>query len=66
MASRMRAEIAEQPEALGRTFDALLPRVAELGALARDTRHVLFIARGSSDNAAVYGHYLLSARADNR
>jgi fructoselysine-6-P-deglycase FrlB-like protein len=63
VASRMRAEIAEQPEALGRTFDALLPRVAELGALARDTRQVLFIARGSSDNAAVYGHYLLSARA---
>src|ERR671910_3558592 len=59
----MRAEIGEQPEALRRTFDALLPQVAELEALARDTRQVLFVARGSSDNAAVYGQYLCSARA---
>src|SRR5918993_347714 len=63
VASRMRAEIGEQPEALRRTFDALLPEVAELEALARDTRQVLFVARGSSDNAAVYGQYLCSARA---
>jgi fructoselysine-6-P-deglycase FrlB-like protein len=61
--SRMRAEIAEQPEALRRTFEALLPRVGELEALGRATRQVLFIARGSSDNAAVYGQYLCSARA---
>jgi fructoselysine-6-P-deglycase FrlB-like protein len=61
--SRMRAEIAEQPEALRRTFEALLPQVGELRALAGDTRQVLFIARGSSDNAAVYGQYLCSARA---
>jgi glutamine---fructose-6-phosphate transaminase (isomerizing) len=59
----MRAEIAEQPEALRRTFDALLPLAGELAALARETRQVLFIARGSSDNAAVYGQYLCSARA---
>ena len=63
MPSRMRAEIAEQPEALRRTFEALLPRVGELEALGRATRQVLFIARGSSDNAAVYGQYLCSARA---
>jgi fructoselysine-6-P-deglycase FrlB-like protein len=61
--SRMRVEIAEQPEALRRTLEALLPRVGELRALARETRQVLFIARGSSDNAAVYGQYLCSARA---
>jgi fructoselysine-6-P-deglycase FrlB-like protein len=61
--SRMRAEIAEQPEALRRTFETLLPRVGELEALGRATRQVLFIARGSSDNAAVYGQYLCSARA---
>jgi fructoselysine-6-P-deglycase FrlB-like protein len=61
--SWMRVEIAEQPEALRRTFEALLPQVGELRALARDTRQVLFIARGSSDNAAVYGQYLCSARA---
>jgi glutamine---fructose-6-phosphate transaminase (isomerizing) len=63
VASRMRAEIAEQPVALRRTFDALLPLTGELAALARETRQVLFIARGSSDNAAVYGQYLCSARA---
>jgi fructoselysine-6-P-deglycase FrlB-like protein len=59
----MRIEIAEQPEALGNTFDVLLAQVGELAALGRDTRQVLFIARGSSDNAAVYGQYLCSARA---
>jgi len=59
----MRIEIAEQPEALSDTFDALLAQVGELAALGRDTRQVLFIARGSSDNAAVYGQYLCSARA---
>src|SRR5215208_3398061 len=59
----MRVEIGEQPAALRRTFDALLPQFAELKALARDTRQVLFIARGSSDNAAVYGQYLCAARA---
>jgi glucosamine--fructose-6-phosphate aminotransferase (isomerizing) len=63
MPSRMQVEIAEQPDALRRTFEALLPRVGELAALARDTRQVLFIARGSSDNAAVYGQYLCSVRA---
>jgi glucosamine 6-phosphate synthetase-like amidotransferase/phosphosugar isomerase protein len=60
--SRMRVEIGEQPEALRRTFAALLPLVGDLAALARETTQVLFIARGSSDNAAVYGQYLCSAR----
>ncbi|HLV73855.1 MAG TPA: SIS domain-containing protein [Vulgatibacteraceae bacterium] len=59
MTSRMRAEIGEQPEALTRTVDALLPRLPDLKALAQETRQVLFIARGSSDNAAVYGRYLV-------
>jgi glucosamine--fructose-6-phosphate aminotransferase (isomerizing) len=60
--SRMRLEIAEQPAALRRTFEALLPQAAELRAVARGARQVLFIARGSSDNAAVYGQYLCSVR----
>jgi fructoselysine-6-P-deglycase FrlB-like protein len=59
----MRVEIGEQPEALRRTFDALLPQVGALEALGRETRQVLFIARGSSDNAAVYGQYLCSVHA---
>ncbi len=59
----MRAEIAEQPAAIARTLDALLPQVPEVRRLAADTRHVLLIARGSSDNAAVYGRYLVEIHA---
>ena len=61
--TRMRTEIDEQPQALRATLDALLPRVGEIAALARETRQVLFIARGTSDNAAVYGSYLVQVRA---
>jgi glutamine---fructose-6-phosphate transaminase (isomerizing) len=57
----MRREIAEQPAALRATIDSLLPRQAEVAALAGQTRQVLFIARGTSDNAAVYGSYLIQA-----
>lgn len=60
--STMRAEIGEQPAALRRTLDALLPRMSDVGLLARGTRQVLFIARGSSDNAAVYGRYLVESQ----
>jgi glucosamine--fructose-6-phosphate aminotransferase (isomerizing) len=60
--TRMLREIAEQPAALRRTLDALLPRVPEVAALAARTRQVLFVARGSSDNAAVYGRYLCEVR----
>ena len=59
----MRTEIMEQPAALRATIDALLPRAAEAGQLARGTRQVLFIARGTSDNAAVYGSYLIQVQA---
>lgn len=63
MTTRMYAEIREQPAALRRTIDALLPRVPEIAALGRETGQVLFIARGSSDNAAVYGRYLSEVAA---
>jgi fructoselysine-6-P-deglycase FrlB-like protein len=63
MTTRMRQEIDEQPEALGRTLEALLPLAGEVRSVARDARQVLLIARGSSDNAAVYGQYLCSVRA---
>src|ERR1700730_8808257 len=59
----MRAEISEQPVALRATLDALLPRSGEIGRLAAGARQVLLIARGTSDNAAVYGSYLLQAHA---
>ena len=61
--TQMRAEIEEQPQALRATLDALLPRTGEVAALGRQTRQVLFIARGTSDNAAVYGSYLVQVRA---
>lgn len=58
----MRQEIDEQPEALRRTFEAVLPEVPALRRLVAETRQVLFVARGSSDNAAVYGKYLCEVR----
>lgn len=58
----MLREVEEQPAALERTLAALLPAVPELRAVARDCRHVLLVARGSSDNAAVYGSYVCSVR----
>jgi glucosamine--fructose-6-phosphate aminotransferase (isomerizing) len=59
----MRAEISEQPAALRATLDALLPRSGEIGRLAAGLHQVLLIARGTSDNAAVYGSYLVQAHA---
>lgn len=59
----MAREIAEQPDALARTFDEMRPARGEIRKLARHTRVVLFVARGSSDNAAVYGRYLLEVHA---
>jgi glutamine---fructose-6-phosphate transaminase (isomerizing) len=59
----MAAEIAEQPEAVARTLDALRPARAELARLGANARHVLFLARGSSDNAATYGRYLCEVHA---
>ncbi|HEV2796965.1 MAG TPA: SIS domain-containing protein [Nocardioides sp.] len=61
--TRMAAEIAEQPAAARRTLDHLLPERDRLRELARDRRRVLLVARGSSDNAAIYGRYLLEVVA---
>lgn len=61
--SRMRGEIEEQPEALRRTLATLREAVPALREVAQGCRQVLFVARGSSDNAAVYGQYLCSVRA---
>ena len=61
-ATHMRTEILEQPAALRATIAALLPRAAEIAALAPRARQVLFFARGTSDNAAVYGTYLIQTR----
>lgn len=63
MTTAMAAEIAEQPAALARTLEALLLRREEVRRLAGERRHVLFVARGTSDNAAVYGRYLVEIHA---
>jgi glutamine---fructose-6-phosphate transaminase (isomerizing) len=62
MTTQMLREIGDQPAALERTLDRLLPLQPELAHLLRDRRHVLFAARGTSDNAAVYGRYLVEVQ----
>lgn len=56
---RMRAEMLEQSGALGRLVDRFGDHVAAARAVAPEPlAGVVFLARGSSDNAAVYGRYL--------
>lgn len=61
--THMAQEIAEQPEAVRRTLAHLLPLRDDLTALMGERRRVLLVARGSSDNAATYGRYLLEVAA---
>ena len=63
MTTRMAQEIVEQPAAVDRALDGLLPLRPELRRLAAGAREVLFVARGTSDNAAAYGRYLLEIHA---
>lgn len=63
MRGHMAREIAEQPEAVRRTLEHLLPLRADLRSRFEGRRRVLFVARGSSDNAAIYGRYLLEVAA---
>lgn len=57
--SQMAAEIAAQPDTIAATLDVLLPQRPALRRLADGRSHLLLVARGTSDNAAVYGRYLL-------
>src|SRR5678816_1452516 len=59
--SLMLAEIAEQPAALERTIALERSKIAKLGTLlkSRDIKLIVLVARGSSDNAALLGRYLL-------
>lgn len=61
--TQMAHEIAEQPQALDQTISSLLPRQGEIARLAQARRRLLLIARGSSDNAAVYARYLAEVHA---
>ncbi|WP_092861752.1 SIS domain-containing protein [Quadrisphaera sp. DSM 44207] len=62
----MAREVAEQPQALAATLEALLPLRERLRDLADGARDVLLVARGSSDDAAVYARYLLEVHAGRR
>lgn len=57
----MLQEIAEQPAALARTIAEERARIERLGAALRqrDVDVIVLVARGSSDNAALFGRYLL-------
>jgi glucosamine--fructose-6-phosphate aminotransferase (isomerizing) len=63
MTTQMAREIAEQPAAVRGTLDALLPLRSRIREVAAGRWRVLFTARGSSDNAATYGRYLLETHA---
>jgi len=57
----MLQEIAEQPAALLKTIQEERTKVERLGASLkqRDIDLIVLVARGSSDNAALFGRYLL-------
>lgn len=57
----MLQEIAEQPQALADTIAAESQKLTRLGSFLRqrDIDLIVLVARGSSDNAALFGRYLL-------
>jgi glucosamine--fructose-6-phosphate aminotransferase (isomerizing) len=57
---RLLAEIADQPAVIQRLLDQQVAAVEEIASVIRqrDPSAVVLVARGSSDNAAVYGRYL--------
>jgi glutamine---fructose-6-phosphate transaminase (isomerizing) len=58
--SKMMDEILQQPQALERTFRAERKHAEEFSRFARGKfRLILLVARGTSDNAAVFARYLL-------
>jgi glutamine---fructose-6-phosphate transaminase (isomerizing) len=59
--ARLRVEIEEQPEVVQRLLERQAQPVRDVARLIRqrDPAAIVLVARGSSDNAAVYGRYLL-------
>ena len=58
----MAREMAEQPGVIGALLDRREEFAARLRAIAPEPlTGVILIARGSSDNAAIYGRYVLEA-----
>lgn len=59
--SLMLQEIAEQPSALEKTIQAEASKISKLGEFlrSRDIDLIVIVARGSSDNASLFGRYLI-------
>ena len=58
--SKMMEEILDQPQALERTLKAESKHAQQFRRFARGKfRFIVLVARGTSDNAAVFGRYLL-------
>ena len=59
--SLMLQEIEEQPSVLEKTIAAESEKITKIGDFirSRDIDLIMLVARGSSDNAALYGRYLL-------
>ncbi len=57
----MLQEIAEQPAVLERTINGERQKIEKLGAFLRERKIdlIVLVARGSSDNASLFGRYLL-------
>jgi glucosamine--fructose-6-phosphate aminotransferase (isomerizing) len=60
---RLRTEILEQPSVLANLLESQAEAVREIAAAirARKVKYVIIAARGTSDNAARYGQYVLGA-----
>ena len=58
---RLLAEMHEQPAVVARLLEQQRPAIRAVAATIRDRQPstIVLVARGSSDNAAVYGRYLL-------
>lgn len=59
----LESEIAEQPAALARLLAEGGHQARALAKRIAGARHLTFVARGSSDNAATYGKYLFESIA---
>jgi len=59
----LRSEIAEQVGVVRRLLDEGWPEARTLGRALTRVEHITLVARGSSDNAATYGKYLLESVA---
>ena len=59
--SHMLREIEQQPEVLQRTFDRAVGPIEKFKQMMQRRRPslIVLVARGTSDNAALFGRYLL-------